>query len=118
MITDLIPSTIVEIAVLIASVIDLTLTYNYLKIYREKFPKKDFVVIEANPLIRFCIRSCGLGEGIFRSAFIILPLLVLLLYFLPTNWDFFLAGTFYMMLTFHLTNLLALKRIRMIREVS
>lgn len=117
MIIEVIPSTIIEIAVLIASVVDLTLTYNYLKIYRNKFPKKDFILIEANPLIRSCIRSCGLGEGIFRSGFIILPVITFVLYLLPTNWDYFLAGIFYMMLVFHLTNYLALKRM-IIKEVS
>jgi len=100
---------IIEIAIIIGSILDLILTYNYLKIYKEKFPEKDFVVIEANPLIRYCVRTLGLKEGIFRSGFIILPILIALIYILPINWRYFLAGIYYTTITFHLTNFFAIR---------
>ncbi|KKL12535.1 hypothetical protein LCGC14_2534750, partial [marine sediment metagenome] len=85
---------------------------NYLKIYKTKFPKKDYVIIEANPLIRYCVRKLGLKEGIFRAGFFILPIVIAITYFISVNFRFFLAGCYYMMIIFHLTNLLALKRMK------
>jgi len=111
MITDIIPTTTIEILILIGSLLDLTLTYNYLKIYSQKFPQKDYVIIEANPLIRLLIRNSGLKEGMIQSAFIILPIILIVVYFLPSNLHYFLAGCFYMMITFHLSNFFALKRL-------
>lgn len=112
MLSDLIPNTFIEIVIIIGSILDLSLTYNYLKIYNQKFPKKDYAIIEANPLIRYCIRTLGLKEGMITSTFIILPIILLVIYLLPTRWDYFLAGCFYMMITFHLSNFLALKRMK------
>jgi len=103
---------IIEIIVLLGSVIDLSLTYNYLKIYKDKFPDKNYIVIEANPSVRFFIRQFGLKDGVFYSALPILFILALLLYYLPSSGDWFLAGAYYMMITFHLTNFLALKRMK------
>ncbi len=107
---------IIEIAIVLGSIIDLTLTYNYLKIYKEKYPEKDYAIIEANPLVRYNIRKLGLKERVFRSGFFILPILILLIYFLPINWRYFLAGCYYMMITFHLINLLALKKLKGIKK--
>ena len=100
---------IIETLVILGSFFDLILTYNYLKIYKEKFPKKDYAVIEANPLVRAFIKSKGLKEGMVYSGMIILFVLAGLLYVLPTAWKYFLLGVYYMMVTFHWSNFIALK---------
>ncbi len=106
---------IIEIIIILGSILDLSLTYNYLKIYKKKFPKKDFIIIESNPLIRAAVRQYGLGDGITISGFIILVILIMILAFINTNFKFFIAGVYYMMITFHLTNLLALRRMKVVR---
>lgn len=98
--------------VMLGSILDLTLTYNYLKLYKAKFPHKDFIVIESNPLIRSLVRSKGLKEGMITSSIIILFILMAILYVSSTPWKYFLAGVYYMMVTFHLTNFLAIKRMK------
>ena len=103
---------IIEAVIIVGLVIDLILTYNYLRVYRQKFPNKDFAIIEANPLIRKMIRSYGLGDGVFYSGLIIMLILLVLLKLFSENGKFFMAGAYYMMITFHLTNLLALKRMK------
>jgi len=96
--------------VMLGLLLDLILTYNFLKIYKEKFPKKDYTAVETNPLIRTAIRSMGLTEGIIFSGFIILMILMVVLKMIPYQWRYFLAGVYYMMICFHLLNLLSLKR--------
>ena len=103
---------IINYVLIIGLILDLILTYNYLRLYKNKFPKKDFTVIESNPLIRYCIRKFGLIDGVVYSGFIILGILILILFIGNINFKFFLAGAYYMMITFHLTNLLALKRMK------
>ena len=105
---------IIEIALLIGCLLDLTLTYNYLKIYRKKFPKKDYIVIEANPLIRQLVRRNGLGWGMIYSGTMIFGIIIVIINFANTELKFFMAGVYYMMITFHLTNFLALKRMKQI----
>jgi len=101
---------IINYLLIIGCILDLALTYNYLRLYRQKFPKKDFAIIEANPLIRNMIRRFGLLDGVVYSGLIILFMLSLMIVFFGINFKFFLAGAYYMMITFHLTNLLALNR--------
>ena len=101
----------IEKIIILGSIIDLFLTYKYLSAFRVKFPKKDYVVIESNPLIRAFVRSNGIGHGVIMAGFIIIGILMILLYFLNTNFKYFLAGVYYMMITFHLTNFLALRRL-------
>jgi len=102
---------IINYVLVIGCLLDLTLTYNYLRLYKNKFPKKDFAIIEANPLIRNMIRRFGLLDGVVYSGLIIVFILLLLINFTGVNFKFFLAGAYYMMVTFHLTNYLALKRL-------
>ncbi len=103
---------IINYFLILGFALDLILTYKYLKIYAAKFPDKDFTVIESNPLIRFTIKQFGVGHGVAAGGVIILGILIILLKLLPVNWKFFLAGVYYMMVTFHLTNFLALKRMQ------
>ena len=105
---------IINYALIIGCLLDLLLTYNYLKVYRKKFPKKDFAVIESNPLIRYFIRNYGLGDGMLISGSIISAIVVVIINIGNINFKFFLAGAYYMMIAFHLTNLLALNRMKVI----
>lgn len=105
---------IINYALIIGCLLDLLLTYNYLKIYKEKFPKKDYIIIESNPLIRNMVRKFGLLDGIVYSGLMIIFILLLLINFTGINFKFFLAGAYYMMIAFHLTNLLALNRMKVL----
>ena len=103
---------IIEIAIIVGVLLDLILTYKTLKIYKERFPDKDYTVIESNPLVRYCVRTLGLKEGVFRAGFFILPTVIIIIWLIPINWRYFLAGCYYMMVVFHLINLLALKKLK------
>ena len=103
---------LIEFFILLGSFLDLTLTYHFLKIYKERFPKKDYLAVETNPLVRTLCRSRGLGDGITMSGLIIFSILIALFFFLSENFKYFLAGVYYMMVTFHLTNFLALKNLK------
>lgn len=104
---------LINFFLIVGSILDLFLTYKYLGEYKKKFPKKDWTVIEANPLIRYCVKAKGLGEGILVAGTVILFIFVGLINVLPERWKFFLAGTLYMMNVFHLLNFLAIKRIKL-----
>lgn len=97
---------------ILGSVLDLLLTYKFLSIHRDKFPDKDYTVIEANPIIRIAIRMKGLGEGMLISATIILFIMGVVVVVAPENFKFFLSGALYMMIVFHLINFLAMKRMK------
>lgn len=96
--------------IFLGCILDLVLTYKFLSVYKKKFPKKDYTVVEANPLIRNAIRSLGLVDGMILSGVIILAILGMLLIILPYHWKYFLAGVYYTMICFHLVNFLSLKR--------
>ncbi len=96
--------------VLFGCILDLILTYNFLSLYQKRFPKKDYTVVETNPLIRNAVRSLGLIDGIIISGIIIIAILMVLLAVLPYHWKYFLLGVYYMMVCFHLINFLSLKR--------
>lgn len=102
--------------VVLGLLLDLFLTYKFLNLYRLKFPKKDYLVVEANPLIRFMVRRAGLGTGMIYSGVIIMVILLWLLMVLPHHWKYFLLGVYYMMVTFHLTNFLAIRRIKGVKK--
>lgn len=103
---------IINYMLIVGLVLDLFLTYRFLGVYRNRFPDKDYAAIESNPLIRFFIREKGLGEGIIMSGLIIFLILLVLIVYLSENWKYFLAGVYYMMVTFHLLNFLALNRLK------
>lgn len=96
--------------VILGLVLDLILTHNFLKLYKKRFPKKDYTVVETNPLIRHAVRNMGISEGIALSGAIILIILLVILSVIPYHWKYFLAGVYYMMVCFHLINFLSLKR--------
>lgn len=106
----------IELFVLLGLMLDLFLTYQFLETYRQRFPKKDYTAVETNPLIRFCIRKFDLFGGMMVSGFVISIILVWLLTILPYQWKYFMLGVYYMMVTFHLLNFLAVKRLGEVKK--
>ena len=102
--------------VLLGLALDLVFTYKFLKIYKIKFPKKDYTVVEKNPLIRSLVRTFGLGEGMVYSGLIIFAIVVWLLRVIAYEWKYFLLGAYYMMIAFHLMNFLEIKRIKEVKK--
>lgn len=105
---------IINYILVVGCLLDLLLTYNYLKLYKEKFPTKDYTVIEANPLIRYFIRTEGLRDGLIVSGAIILAIVAVFINLSNSEGKWFLAGAYYMMITFHITNFLAFKRLKIV----
>ncbi len=106
----------IELFVIFGLVLDILFTYKFLIIYKERFPKKDYTAVETNPLIRSLVRQLGIFDGIMISGGIIFCILVLLLSIIPYHWKYFLLGVYYMMVTFHLTNFLAIRRIKKVKQ--
>ncbi len=96
--------------VMLGCILDLILTYNFLGLYKKRFPKKDYTVVESNPLIRNAVRSMGLSEGMALSGVIMLAILMVILSVIPYHWKYFLLGAYYTVICFHLINFLSLKR--------
>ena len=102
--------------VMILYVMDLVWSYNYMKKYRTMFPKGDWAAVEANPIIRYAIRVKGLGEGIIMGGIIVFVILAVLIRFSAAEFHWFLAGMYYMMNVFHFLNLMALGRLRNLKN--
>lgn len=103
---------IINYILVVGLLLDLLLTYKFLGLYKKRFPNKDYTVVETNPLLRYMVRTQGLGEGIISGGGIILMVLIALIFILPSGGKHFLAGAYYMMIVFHLTNFLALNRLK------
>lgn len=105
---------LIEILIIAAFIIDMFLTYNYLKTYKEIRPKADWTLAEANPLLRACLRDLGLKPGIIVGGIFISLILSLIIFIVNENWKYFLLGLYFMVNTFHLVNWNALKRLKLI----
>lgn len=57
------------------SIIDLTLTFIYIKLYKTWQPQKPYNLIESNPLLVFLFNNLGLVLGMFVGAVVILTLI-------------------------------------------
>lgn len=66
---------ILIIALMILSVVDLSLTYYYVSKYKSWQPEKPFRLIELNPLLVFLWTKLGLKIGMFVGSVIILALI-------------------------------------------
>ena len=56
--------------------IDMIWSYFYIKRFRDRHPDKDWTVVEANPILRNCIKSMGLEKGIIIGSIVLFVLLV------------------------------------------
>ena len=102
----------IRIIILILSVIDLSLTYKYLKTFKDMFPEKDYTLLEANPIIKLCLKKFGFPTGMFISAPIIFILLFIAIVIISTEWHYFAMGLFVMMIIYHFCNLNQLKALK------
>ena len=95
--------------------LDLILSHIYIGHYRKQFPKGDWTLVEANPVIRYFIRRLDLDFGMIVGGIAVAVILALILRFTGHHFHFFLAGVYYMMCTFHFLNFMALKRLRKLK---
>ena len=94
----------IQIIVLILSVLDLTATYFYVSTFKTEFPKLDYTVLEANPILRISWKLWGLNIGMIIGGLIVISLLSLIVLSAKIEWQYFLFGALCMMLIYHFLN--------------
>jgi len=104
---------IAEQIVLLLFMCDMFFTHNYLEIYRDKFPTKDWTLVEANPLIRNLVKNVGLNQGIVLSGLIIFVFLLILLWIGGEKSTYFLMGLYFMVDVYHFVQLRAIENIKL-----
>jgi len=103
---------IIEIFVFSTFLLDMFLTGLYLNEYKKRFPKNDWTLSEANPIIRACIRKWDLVDGVVYGGIIIFFILLLIMVLSPWKIRYFLGGIYSMAVLYHWVNFQALKRIK------
>ncbi len=102
---------ILEIIIFAMFILDMFMTRSYLKLYQQKFPKNDYILAEANPMIRFFVRRFGINEGIFISSIFIATILIALLTFVPQESKWFFLGLYYSVNVHHYVNNNVMKKL-------
>jgi len=92
--------------------VDMTLTYRYVKAYKKMYPKNKWWLAEANPILRTSMKHMGLGKGIIFGGTIILTILIISTRLLPDYYLVFLLGMYSMANVYHFANWGALKRLK------
>ena len=108
---------ILDIVIIALLLLDLFMTHSYLQLYKTRFPKNDWTLAEANPIIRLFIKRFGLTNGIGMSGIVIMIIVVGVLYFLPERLEaskWFFVGLYYSVNVHHYVNNRAMKKL--IRE--
>lgn len=96
--------TLIQIAILLLSIIDITATHFYVSTFHAKFPKLDYTQLEANPILRFSWKTFGLKLGSIIGGIIVFSILFLLIYNINPKWQYFFLGMLTMMVVYHLLN--------------
>ncbi len=94
--------------------LDLFLTHSYLQLYQKRFPKNDWTVAEANPIIRYATRKLGLNQGMIVSGTIIMGIVMIVLVAIPTKYEaskWFFVGLYYSVNVHHFINNRAMKKL-------
>ena len=86
------------------SLIDLGTTYLYANSFHNKFPKLDYTILEANPIIKYSWKTLGLNLGMIVGGLIIFAILFLITMNLSEKWLWYLMGVFTMMIIYHFLN--------------
>jgi len=102
---------IIYLLVIALFLCDMLLTFRYVKSYKNMYPKNDWILAEANPILRICMRKLGLGKGIFFGGGIIFAILIITVGVLPDYYGMFLLGMYFMANAYHFVNWQALKRL-------
>ncbi len=92
--------------------LDMYLTFKYIESYKNKFPKNDWTLAEANPIIRYFIKARGLQEGMVYATFTIGVLLLGIIVISTNNFLWFLSGMYFMVNVHHFVNWQAIKRMK------
>ena len=95
--------------IILASAIDLLLSYVYVRQFRKMFPKLNWQQLEANPIIRLSWNFFGFGYGYIFSAVLIIVFWIFLVRIISINWLYFSSGLLSMMIIYHFLNFSQLK---------
>lgn len=99
-----------------AFLLDMFMSYNYIKTYKNLYPKNDWTLAEANPILRFCLKSYGLEKGMVIGSIILFSFISILIVLLNENFRYLLLGMFIMGNIFHFVNWQAMKRLKLIKN--
>ena len=100
------------IYIIFAFILDMYLTYCYAGYYKNRNPDKDWTIVESNPIIRNFWKRFGLEIGSLLSFFVILIILSIIIEMVSSQWLYFIAGVYSMMVVYHFVNFNALRRIK------
>ena len=99
--------------IVISFLLDMVLTFHYVKIYKELYPKNDWTLAEANPILRSCLKKWGLVDGMVYGSIMIFFLLLFIITLLSENMRYFLLGFYVMTNIQHFVNWSAMKRLKL-----
>jgi len=91
----------IQIVILVLSLLDLTASYFYVNQFHKMFPKRDSSQVEANPILKYSIKSFGVKEGMIFGGILVFFIVVLLVLNITDKYLYYLAGVFTMMLVYH-----------------
>lgn len=94
-------------------IMDMLLTYRYVKAYKEMYPQSQWWLAEANPILKFLMKDFGLGWGMICGGTVIFFILIVSTRLLPDYYLMFLLGMYFMNNTYHFVNWSALKRLKL-----
>lgn len=99
----------IQVIILVLSLLDLTASFLYVNQFHNKYPEQDPTIIEANPILKYSMRTLGINIGMVVGGLIVFGILLLLVLNLKENMLYYLAGVFSMMLIYHFLNFRLLK---------
>ncbi len=99
----------IKYIIILLSCIDLLLSYLYLRQFIKMFPKTNYIILEANPLIRLSLKLFGFPKGMFISSPFVIVMWIVIVSLLSYEWLYFAMGILSMMLIYHYVNYNQLK---------
>lgn len=106
----------IEYFVIVLFLLDMILSYLYIKGFRERHSNKDWSVVEANPILRTCIKNIGLEKGMLVGSIILLGILGIIFNYTTHRFKYFLAGLYFMVNVQHLVNYNSIKMLDKIKK--
>jgi hypothetical protein len=99
--------------IFVVFLLDMLLTYHYVKTYKELYPKNDWTLAEANPILRTFFKKFGLIDGLIYGTILLLSILFFIIIVINENWRYFLLGFYVMTNIQHFVNWSAMKRLKL-----
>ncbi len=109
---------IIHILVVGLFLMDMILCYRYVNAYKKMYPKSAWWLAEANPILKYLMKTFGLLDGMVYGGMIIFGILITSVSLLPDYYGVFLLGMYFMNNTYHFVNWQALKRLQKEKEVK